>query len=321
MTEEVESLEATLLNSSGSNFFELLEKHLKTKIPAIIKNNLLLAEYNSAIVLCKLDETTVSSIEDDLRNNFDNELMLDGETIEDYFGRFAKCRDKFRFMSGHKQWFNIISDTCKRLMGESIGPAPPATVENTVEDPNKVTLNDDNIQDLKALIFKWIHSHNAFSQAFVDRSSNKILIKCPVKDCNHSVWTTFQRYARYYKTKNRRSTSLSNAKWTVFGLQRHILMSHKFVEKSDRESRHGSSENHEDETFDNTSLNLESGNGNNDYFSESHNEEVNHLLTIEEENLTPRIHAILGSAGAQSQTHTRKRKLRNSRLPPKRCRL
>lgn len=122
-----EAFKADFLKSSGNDFFQRLEQHLSVIIPPLIKNILMLFEYNCAIVLAKFDDESIRSIEDDMRNNFTAELLNDGESMEQYLGRFLKCQQKFKFMDGHRKWFTIISDVCKHFVGVTVEP-PPSTV-------------------------------------------------------------------------------------------------------------------------------------------------------------------------------------------------
>ena len=128
MAEEL--FKAKFLKSSGNDLFNLREEHLNTTIPAVVKNNLILAEYDRPIVLAKFDDAAIRSIEEDLRSNFDEKMMLVGETIEQYFGRFSKCQEKFKFVDGQRKWFSIITDTCRNFLGEIVPVTPTDTGGN-----------------------------------------------------------------------------------------------------------------------------------------------------------------------------------------------
>lgn len=118
----------TFLTSSGDDFFKLLEKHLKTEIPLLIKKVLSFCAYNCAIVLSKLDEASITSMENDLRESLDA-VMLDPNTekMEDFLGRFAKCQNKFKFMDGQRKWLEIIAKTCRRFVGK-VEPTAAAVI-------------------------------------------------------------------------------------------------------------------------------------------------------------------------------------------------
>lgn len=125
MTEE---FKINFLKSSGNDFFNLLDQHLKATIPPLIKKNLMLSEYNCAIVLAKFDDASISSIEDNVKNNLDAEMLLEGETLKDYLGRFSKCQQKFKFMDGHRKCFSIIAETWRMFLGKTAPsePTPPS---------------------------------------------------------------------------------------------------------------------------------------------------------------------------------------------------
>lgn len=107
-----------ILTSSGTEFFAVLETELKAEIPQLIKNVLMFFEYNCAIVLARFDNGSINSLEDDLRNNFDADMLLEAERMENYLGRFVKCQRKFKFLDGQRKWFELIAETCRRFVGE-----------------------------------------------------------------------------------------------------------------------------------------------------------------------------------------------------------
>lgn len=117
------------LKSSGDNFFKLLEERFNATIPSLIKKTLIFCDYNCAIVLAKLDDASIISIEEDLRKNFNAGMLEAGETIDQYLGRFAKCQEKFTFLSGQRTWLELIAQTCQHFVGEIV-PSQPATTAN-----------------------------------------------------------------------------------------------------------------------------------------------------------------------------------------------
>lgn len=119
-----ELFKTNFLKSSGNDFFYLQEQHLNATIPSLIKNNLILYEYCTAILLSKFDDESIRSMEDDIRNNFNSDTLVEGDSMEQYLGRFSKCQDKFKFMDGHRKWFTIITDACKNFVGETVAPTP-----------------------------------------------------------------------------------------------------------------------------------------------------------------------------------------------------
>lgn len=56
MNREGEEAAASLLESSGNNFFEQLEEHLQTKIPISIKNILLVNDIDRALLLASFNK-------------------------------------------------------------------------------------------------------------------------------------------------------------------------------------------------------------------------------------------------------------------------
>lgn len=118
----------------------------------------------------------------------------------------------------------------------------------------EVHVNEDNISDLKELLFAWIDYQPCLTVLFeiitfltcskrfrfqsvkqnlifqvVDKSEEgKILLKCPVNECNQCIFVSLMRYPKYNKTKNRRKGPvLSAAKWYIYAVQSHLLKCHK----------------------------------------------------------------------------------------------
>lgn len=118
------------LKSSGDDFFKLLEEHFKTSIPLLIKRVLSFCDYNCAIVLAKLDDASIISMEDDIRNSFNGGMLVEGETLDNYLGRFVKCQKEFKFLDGQRKWFGLIAETCRRSVGVIASSAPTGITEN-----------------------------------------------------------------------------------------------------------------------------------------------------------------------------------------------
>lgn len=134
-----EQFSTNILKSSGDDFFKLLEEHFNASIPVLIKKNLIFCDYNCAIVIAKLDDASITSIEEDIRKNFNAEMMEAGETIAEYLGRFVKCQEKFSFLSGQRKWLEMIVEACRRFVGEPVPSQAADTIGNaptTAENGN-----------------------------------------------------------------------------------------------------------------------------------------------------------------------------------------
>lgn len=68
-----------------------------------------MCEYKCAIVLAKFDDAAISKIKQFLQKDFDPEIILPSEMVEQYLGQYATSERNFQFMNGHKKWFEIIS--------------------------------------------------------------------------------------------------------------------------------------------------------------------------------------------------------------------
>lgn len=62
--------------SSDVEFFTNLEKYVKFDIPVIIKNILMLNGYNTAIALSTFDENSTREIQDFMRNELIQEIVV-----------------------------------------------------------------------------------------------------------------------------------------------------------------------------------------------------------------------------------------------------
>lgn len=251
------ALNELFLKSTGDNLFALLEKDLKIEIPTLIKNVLKFFDYNCAIILAKLDDPSISSIEQNVRKDISADILLPGEKIEDYLGRFTKCQEKFKFFDGQRKWLELIGQTCRRFVGDIDPPTPTVTPPNVPvstengqssnqsNDPKKgkpvpAHVTEDNLKELEELIFDWISSKSILSNCVesgpltfhvVDHVKlGTVVLKCPISECTHCFSLSFLRYPRYNKTKRpRRGASavhLSTAKWYIYVLQSHLLKQH-----------------------------------------------------------------------------------------------
>lgn len=70
----------------------------------------------------------------------------------------------------------------------------------------------------------------------IDKSElGKVLLKCPIEDCNQCIPVTFSRYPKYNTTKRPRRDGLhlSRPKWYIYAVQAHLNKYHKNETDSD----------------------------------------------------------------------------------------
>lgn len=125
-----------------------------------------------------------------------------------------------------------------------------------VAKPIRAYVKDENIRALKASIFTWIFSELRLSNVIlkiiiipptrfkkflfqsvkespdfqvIDQSElGKVLLKCPMNECNECIPVLFARYPKYYRTKRSRRGAVHqpNARWYINGVQAHLLKYH-----------------------------------------------------------------------------------------------
>ena len=138
---EVNSTDTTkcLLEASGSDFFDKLDDHLKTKIPVIIKNILLAMDIDRALLLSTFDDNSFHHIEMFMKKEFTLEMIYNGQDPMDYLGRFVNCQSKFVLSYGNKLMINVIAETCRQLLNKS---------KNMASDTSNVVLSDSIPQSI-----------------------------------------------------------------------------------------------------------------------------------------------------------------------------
>jgi hypothetical protein len=108
-------LRITLTETSGIEFFDILEKHLDLKIPKSIKNVLTFNQYDTIYTLSEFNNDSISEIQECMRHIFEKDMIDDEENIADYLGKFTKVQSKFILLSGELKLINIMVETCRRL--------------------------------------------------------------------------------------------------------------------------------------------------------------------------------------------------------------
>lgn len=134
-------IQPSILSLYGDEFFTALQGELKAEIPATIKYILSFFGHDCAIVLARFNGGSIDSIEGDLRALTD-EMLLPGETMAQYLGRFVKCQSKFKFLDGQRKWFELITETCSRSVGSPHLPLASAT--NTHDHDSSTSANVEN---------------------------------------------------------------------------------------------------------------------------------------------------------------------------------
>ncbi|KAJ6648065.1 hypothetical protein Bhyg_03290 [Pseudolycoriella hygida] len=242
----------TLLSSFGENFFSELEKSLKTKIPSLIKNILVLMDIDRSYMKFEFKE---------------NDKINPDDELKDYLGKFVNQQEDFVMSYGHKLMINAMVRACQdaRKCNEQNSKQHTATAVETI-GPNTftqaVTLkpSEDNIALLFQSLRCWISNNSAFAQLRHDHLSFEVLrntyklkedgtihctVKCPITTCSSTFCVSYKRYKSSYKPKKKAVENQREvpARWHTYIVQLHMLNVHTAIENSgDNISLEGSSE-------------------------------------------------------------------------------
>ncbi|KAJ6628661.1 Germ cell nuclear acidic protein [Pseudolycoriella hygida] len=77
---------------------------------------------------------------ENIRSDISADMMLPGERLEDFLGRFVQRQDKFEFLGAQRKWLELIAHTCRRYVGETDpNPRTTATEKDTISIDNGET--------------------------------------------------------------------------------------------------------------------------------------------------------------------------------------
>lgn len=110
-------------------------------------------------------------------------------------------------MDGQRKWFDIIAETCRHFAGEAVKPGPSTaagklgicyfsvsffTLEKYVLVENATTetaISNDNVENLKSMIFNWIFSQSPFSLVVCDCTIAKFKTElCELNVTRFRLW-------------------------------------------------------------------------------------------------------------------------------------
>lgn len=103
-------------------------------------------------------------------------MIPDGHHLEDYLGKFSKCRKKFQFSCGQKILLKVIAEACKKLLNTSENELNPGIPNSTVNQP-QITSKDaqacalaifkakkEHLTELTRSLSYWIKNQNNLIQ-------------------------------------------------------------------------------------------------------------------------------------------------------------
>jgi hypothetical protein len=115
MSTNEESIEEIVLNSTGSQLFNALEKKMQAKIPALIRNILFLNDVDCAYTISRLTDISFEKMKIFMRSEFTADMILDAAPITDYLGKYTNCQQKFEFSCGQMVILQGAVECCQTL--------------------------------------------------------------------------------------------------------------------------------------------------------------------------------------------------------------
>lgn len=104
-----------LMQCSNDEFFTNYEKHFICQVPSKLKNILKINGYNNAYALSNFNENSTTEMERYMQQEFNSEMLREGQTITEFLGIYEKIQMKFKFVSGEKALIQKIAEECQKL--------------------------------------------------------------------------------------------------------------------------------------------------------------------------------------------------------------
>lgn len=114
----MDSSASDIENLIGNEFFDALERQLKLHIPEVLRNILIFHDVDYPSIISRLDESYIDKLEDFMKSKFNQDMVADGKTLSDYFGKFHKNKLQFQFSIGQRIAFTIIREFCVKLFSK-----------------------------------------------------------------------------------------------------------------------------------------------------------------------------------------------------------
>lgn len=121
----------------------------RASIPIYIKNILQINGFDSMDVLSKLNEDAICEMEIFAKSEMGS-LLDENENPKDYYNIFSNCKDKFKFVLGHRLLLTEIGAFAKEFINRKVDvvPGKDSGSKEKQGDGKKVSLPDNNINGL-----------------------------------------------------------------------------------------------------------------------------------------------------------------------------
>lgn len=161
-----ENQESQILVATGDVFFRCIESQLKTAIPTYVKKILKMNGFCTAFMISKLVDSKISEIETFMREDFEDFMIEDNESVDDYLGVYKNCPKKFKFLCGHKTILEIMRDACKKYYpanNQSNSKTASNSMNQNIDENSKTEI----FQKLYDGVTNWLNSQGKFKQVII----------------------------------------------------------------------------------------------------------------------------------------------------------
>lgn len=100
---------------SEDDFFEIIEESVECRIPLQMRNILKLNCCTSAIALSRDYDILVDEIQNFMKYQFNDKMLKNTESLEDYVGMFVTDKTNFQLMTGQKRTLQVLHEYCRKL--------------------------------------------------------------------------------------------------------------------------------------------------------------------------------------------------------------
>lgn len=187
------------LISSGSEFFTLLEKKLKVKIPIYVKNVLKISGFDNVLIMSKMKDESILQMEHFMQNEFIDIMIEERQSIDDYYGIYKNARNNFKFLCGHKLLLKTLSKFCKEQLKSTNEESSSSSADNVTTNTNM----PNEQKKLFKILFEWMKSQKSLAQVFETR---QVLIEWIDFERFHKNIFCFGSYIKFLENTTQRKT-------------------------------------------------------------------------------------------------------------------
>ena len=169
------------LSCHGEIFFTELGNYLRTEIPLLLKNILLVMEVDRAAILSTFDDNSINEIEQYMKRDFKaTDMLRPNDELKNYLGKYVDRQKDFVLSYGHKLMVNAMVQGSRKIMKANDPASNPNSVAINSNQPGSTVVEqighgtfteeyalesrESCIDALFASLNRWIRGHPALSQ-------------------------------------------------------------------------------------------------------------------------------------------------------------